>query len=347
MLRWKPVAIFCSGVALGSRSPASLLDGELVERHVPVEGVDDPVAVGPDGAAVVLLVAVGVGVAGQVEPGPGLVFAVVRRGQQPVDRLLVGVGRPVVARKASTSAGVGGRPVRSRLTRAQQRRLVRLRRRRQPSCSSRASTKASMPLRGQAVFLTRRRRRLHRLDVGPVLLVLRRPGRSRPRAWRSAPAVSGSPLGGIRSSGSAALTRWSSGCRRACRARGDGTPNWSVLQAPVAPCRVEAALLQVGAVALEAAVRQDGPNVAVEADLAVLARTAAGARTRRGNARIPRCRTGGRMRRTPFAEAAASLLLIIPNARTVRSKRNGRSERRVRGAGASSGDDRRLAAPEE
>src|SRR5207245_1044764 len=69
-----------------------LLDRELVEGHVGVEGVDDPVAVGPDLARAVLLVAVGIGVAGEVEPTAGPALAVVGAGEEAVDELLVGVG---------------------------------------------------------------------------------------------------------------------------------------------------------------------------------------------------------------------------------------------------------------
>jgi hypothetical protein len=75
--------------------PGELLDGEPVERHVGVERVDHPVAVRPDGARPVLLVAVGVGVPGQVEPPPRPPLAVVRRGEEPVHHLLVGVRRLV------------------------------------------------------------------------------------------------------------------------------------------------------------------------------------------------------------------------------------------------------------
>ena len=70
-LRLKPVAIFCSRVAFGQQVAGDLLDGELVERHVAVEGVDHPVAPAPHRALAVALVAVGVGVAGGVEPAAG------------------------------------------------------------------------------------------------------------------------------------------------------------------------------------------------------------------------------------------------------------------------------------
>ena len=73
-----------------------LLGGELVERHVAVQGVDHPVAVLPDRARAVNAVAVGVGVAGGVEPVLAPPLAVVRAGEQAVDLLLVGVGGPVI-----------------------------------------------------------------------------------------------------------------------------------------------------------------------------------------------------------------------------------------------------------
>src|SRR5207249_199321 len=53
-----------------------LLDCELVERQILVEGVDHPVAVLPNGAWPVDGEAVGVGVAGKVEPMASHPFAV-------------------------------------------------------------------------------------------------------------------------------------------------------------------------------------------------------------------------------------------------------------------------------
>ncbi len=70
----------------GQEVAGDLFDGEAVEGHVGVEGLDDPVAVGPEVTEVVALEAVRVGVAGGVEPGPGPAFAVVRRAEQAVHR---------------------------------------------------------------------------------------------------------------------------------------------------------------------------------------------------------------------------------------------------------------------
>ncbi len=82
-------------MALGSRSPAICSIDELVVRHVAIEGVDDPIAVEPDEARRVFFVAVGIGVAGGVEPDARPALAIVGRGEQTVDLLLVGVGAAV------------------------------------------------------------------------------------------------------------------------------------------------------------------------------------------------------------------------------------------------------------
>ena len=72
-----------------------LLGQEAVVRLVGVEGAHHPVAVRPHLAVVVQVQAVGVAVAGGVQPEAGLVLAVARRPQQPVHQLLVGLRRRV------------------------------------------------------------------------------------------------------------------------------------------------------------------------------------------------------------------------------------------------------------
>ncbi len=79
------------GRRLRQHVAGELLDGELVERHVVVERLDHPIAILPHCPQVVLFVAVAVGVAGKVEPGTSPAFAVMRRGEEPVDHTLVGV----------------------------------------------------------------------------------------------------------------------------------------------------------------------------------------------------------------------------------------------------------------
>ena len=56
------------GRRAGKHVSGQLLDRELIERHVRVEGVDDPVAVRPDRSGPVLFVAIRVRIPRQVEP---------------------------------------------------------------------------------------------------------------------------------------------------------------------------------------------------------------------------------------------------------------------------------------
>ena len=96
VLRWKPVAMRCLGRRVREQIAGDLLDRELIERQVPVERLDDPVAIGPDRAPTVLLVAVGVGVASLIEPGPCLALAVMARCEQSIDQPFVCIGALVV-----------------------------------------------------------------------------------------------------------------------------------------------------------------------------------------------------------------------------------------------------------
>ena len=77
-----------------------LVDEEGVVGLVAIVGVDQPVAVSPGRAFGVLFVALGVGVAGEVEPERGPPFTVARRGEQAVHLTLVSIRRGV--------CGVGG-----------------------------------------------------------------------------------------------------------------------------------------------------------------------------------------------------------------------------------------------
>ncbi len=73
-----------------------LLDGKPIERQIAVERSDDPVAIRPDAAAVVVVVqAVGVPVPRRIEPIARAMLTVMRRRQQPVDHLRVRIRRRV------------------------------------------------------------------------------------------------------------------------------------------------------------------------------------------------------------------------------------------------------------
>jgi hypothetical protein len=77
---------------IGKQVAGDLLDHELIERQVAIEGVDDPVAPVPHAAQAVDVVPVRVGVASRVEPRHGHPLTVVGRRQQRVDPLLISVG---------------------------------------------------------------------------------------------------------------------------------------------------------------------------------------------------------------------------------------------------------------
>ena len=81
---------------VGQHVARQLLDRKLVERQIAIQRRDHPVAIGPDDARFVFLVAIGVGIAGEVQPATCPAFSIVRRGQQPIDESLVSVRRRVV-----------------------------------------------------------------------------------------------------------------------------------------------------------------------------------------------------------------------------------------------------------
>ena len=76
---------------VGQEVAGHLLDGELVKRHVPVEGVDDPIAVRPNRARQIFFIAIGICVTRYIQPLAGPAFAIVRRSQQSIHNLVVGI----------------------------------------------------------------------------------------------------------------------------------------------------------------------------------------------------------------------------------------------------------------
>ena len=80
---------------LREQIPGQLLDRELVEGQILVQRVNDPFAPPPHGSRLVVLIAVGVGVSGQIEPDRRHAFPIPGRSQEPVDDPLVRAGRRV------------------------------------------------------------------------------------------------------------------------------------------------------------------------------------------------------------------------------------------------------------
>ena len=164
-----------------------------------------------------LFVPVGVGVTCKIEPRPRPPFAVMRRGEQAVDDLLVRIGRRV-ARNASTSASVGGRPVRSSVTRR--------------------SSATSPPQRTATGFRARAApARSGRSDYGP----------NRASRQRAAPDASASTYGPVSGSASPVLAAADAGIpdmrrtliidarSRANVASGSGSRSCGILSSPPMP----------------------------------------------------------------------------------------------------------------
>ena len=76
---------------IGQHVAGNLLQGEAVEGHVAVDRLDDPIAELPDGSRLILGVAVGIGVASQVEPDLGPAFAISGLGKDLIDVFLISV----------------------------------------------------------------------------------------------------------------------------------------------------------------------------------------------------------------------------------------------------------------
>ncbi len=78
---------------VGYQVAGKLFNGELIKRHVGIEGVNHPIAPDPLVAFQVILVAVGVGVPGRVHPVACLMFAKTIGMQQSVDDFFVSIMR--------------------------------------------------------------------------------------------------------------------------------------------------------------------------------------------------------------------------------------------------------------
>ena len=69
---------------------SELLAREFIERHVSIDGVDDPITPTPRPWTLpVFLVTIGVGIAGEIEPVPSPALAKMRRVEQAIDDTLV------------------------------------------------------------------------------------------------------------------------------------------------------------------------------------------------------------------------------------------------------------------
>ncbi len=91
---------------IGEQVSGELFDGELIKRHVAVDGVDDPVAVAPSvWARAVFLVSVAVGVARLIEPVTAPALAEVGGREGTVDERDEGVRGVVLQKRGDLVAG--------------------------------------------------------------------------------------------------------------------------------------------------------------------------------------------------------------------------------------------------
>ncbi len=146
----KPRASMPSTVPGNRTSPATCSCDESGVRLVGVEGADHVIAIGPGvGARLVLVVAVRFAVMHHVQPVPGPALAVLGRGQQPIDQLLVGQGIGVGHKRIDLRPACGGKADQVEIEPPNQRPPVGGRRGSSRFSCSRASTKASIGPRTQ------------------------------------------------------------------------------------------------------------------------------------------------------------------------------------------------------
>ncbi len=156
---------------VGQEVAGELFDRELLEGHVAIERVDDPVAPRPEAAAAVLLVPVRVRVAREVEPSLRHALGVALRGEEAVDGALVGVA----IRVALEGVELGSRrrdPGEVEGDAAQELPLGRLGRGSETLSLEAREDEAVDRVPDPGPVLHVRRRRLDGSDVGPVLLLL-------------------------------------------------------------------------------------------------------------------------------------------------------------------------------
>ena len=72
-----------------------LLNRELIEGHVLVEGINDPIAPPPHASLGIRLIAVGIGISRRIQPAARHLLGVARGLEQTIDYLFVSIGRAV------------------------------------------------------------------------------------------------------------------------------------------------------------------------------------------------------------------------------------------------------------
>ena len=87
---------YLAGRGVRKQVTCKLLNGEPIKRHVGIQSLNHPVAIGPDAALAVLFVAVRIGITGKVQPASRPAFAVVGRREQLVHEGLIALVRGIL-----------------------------------------------------------------------------------------------------------------------------------------------------------------------------------------------------------------------------------------------------------
>jgi len=239
-----------------------LLNGEFIVRHVPIQGVDNPLAVAPRiGANQILFVAIAIGIMGEVEPVPRPLLAVMRRIKQAVHHALIGIGTLVVQERRGLFKS-GGQAGEIETHPAEQRRRSGRRGRRNALAFQTGENEpvdcigrpGAVMHGGRVRMLNRTERPMRRIDgLGPFRALIDPRFQERDLLGREA------------------VADWRHDLRPGARNHGDHPACGTIArlddpQSRRAAVQTQAARLHIGTVTEDAALLEDGLNVAGEID---------------------------------------------------------------------------------
>jgi hypothetical protein len=91
VLRFKAGSDFLIQRGVWQHVACELLDGELIEREISIEGLNHPLPVLPHRPQRIALVAVAVGISCQIQPMPCPALTIVTRGEESLQQLLISI----------------------------------------------------------------------------------------------------------------------------------------------------------------------------------------------------------------------------------------------------------------
>ena len=290
-----------------------LLDDELVVRHVVVERIDDPVAIHPHEPRLVLFEAVGIGIAGRIEPDAAPALAEVRRREQPFDLAARTRARRRRPRTSASSSSVGGRPIKSSDSRRSSVLRARRRRRLKPFALQPREHERIDRIAHPSLILDRRHRRAAAARRTPNAARTSPPCSTHLRRISICSGVSVLPesAGGMRTSGSSLVIRLISSLSAGFLRIDDrlGAVNVARVLPNIEP-QIGLPLGRIRPMTMKTIVRQDRPHVAREIDrLRRFRRVDYRARTRDRQDRQQRYKN----RATPETSCTSMQMLAVVN----------------------------------